>query len=209
MTLDKDKPTKVTARRKRIYAWSAAAFRWVHVYVSMLSFSALMFFAWTGITLNHPTWFGASTPMLRDQSGELDRALLSEPLDKLNLAEELRDRHRLRGKVARFEASELDIMIVFKGPGYAADVFIDRDSGAYTVSETVHGVASIMNDLHKGRDSGGAWAWFIDVSAVIMMIMSVSGFGLLLYLKKRRAPGLLAAVVGTIAMFLVWALGVP
>lgn len=209
MSLDNGIPTKIIPRRKRFYAWSAAAFRWVHVYVSMLSFSALMFFAWTGITLNHPTWFGASKPILRDQSGELDSALLSEPLDNLNLAEELRDRHRLRGKVSRFEASELDIMIVFKGPGYAADVFVDRDSGTYTVSETLHGVASIMNDLHKGRDSGIAWAWFIDVSAVIMMIMSLSGFGLLLYLKKRRAPGLLVAVVGTIAMFLVWALGVP
>jgi hypothetical protein len=147
--------------------------------------------------------------MLRDQSGDLDRDLLSEPLDKLRVAEELRDRHRLRGKVSRFEASELDIMIVFKGPGYAADIFVDRESGSYTVSETVHGVVSIMNDLHKGRDSGGAWGWFIDVSAVIMMIMSLSGFGLLLYLKKRRAPGLLVAVLGTIAMFLVWALGVP
>lgn len=30
--------------------------RWLHVYVSMLSFLTILFFAITGITLNHPEW---------------------------------------------------------------------------------------------------------------------------------------------------------
>ncbi|XZE20826.1 PepSY-associated TM helix domain-containing protein [Pirellulaceae bacterium SH449] len=187
----------------------AKAFRWVHLYVSLLGFASLMFFAWTGITLNHPAWFGASTPTLRDQEGKLEIDLLTAPIDRLMLAEELRDRHRLRGKVARFEESELDIMVVFKSPGYAADVFIDRATGTYTVSETAHGITSIMNDLHKGRDSGEAWSWLIDVSAIVMMVMSLSGFGLLFYMKKKRAVGLLVAVIGTVAMLAVWIAGVP
>ncbi|MCA9104533.1 MAG: PepSY-associated TM helix domain-containing protein, partial [Planctomycetales bacterium] len=34
--------------------------RWVHLYLSMVGFAALFFFSVTGLTLNHPTWLGAS-----------------------------------------------------------------------------------------------------------------------------------------------------
>ncbi|MEM7756038.1 MAG: PepSY-associated TM helix domain-containing protein, partial [Planctomycetota bacterium] len=59
-----------------------------------------------------------------------------------------------RGAVAEFQISEYDYMVVFKGPGYAADIFIDRESGSYTVTETSSGTMAVLNDLHKGRDSG-------------------------------------------------------
>ena len=68
---------------------------------------------------------------------------------------------------------------------------------------------AIMNDLHKGRDSGKQWAWVIDLSAGVMMLMSVAGFGLLFYLKKRRVSGVLTAVIGTIAFIAAWAIWVP
>jgi hypothetical protein len=38
----------------RAYAWA----RTLHLYLSMLSFLAVLFFALTGLTLNHPEWFG-------------------------------------------------------------------------------------------------------------------------------------------------------
>ena len=203
-------PATKPKRRSLLYRKSAAAFRWLHIYLSMLGFTALMFFALTGITLNHPTWLGGSHQTTVDEMGELPTALLSGVVDELEVAETLRQRHGLKGRVQEFESDEFECMVVFKSPGYAADAFIDRDSGKYSVTVTSSNAIAVMNDLHKGRDSGSAWnTLVIDGSAILMALMSLSGFGLLFYLKKRRLSGVLTAVAGTIAIILVWVAAVP
>ncbi|MCG8651155.1 MAG: PepSY-associated TM helix domain-containing protein [Pirellulales bacterium] len=200
---------KPRPRRRSLYAKSAAVFRWLHIYLSMLSFAAMMFFAFTGITLNHPTWFGASEQSVRDEAGGIDANLLSGEVDRLQVAESIRSTHSLRGRVAEFEIDEFECMLVFKGPGYAADVFVDRSTGKYTVTEISTGAMAVLNDLHKGRDSGKGWAWVIDISAVLMLLMSLAGFGLLFYLKKRRVSGVVTAVAGTVVLVAAWAIWVP
>ncbi|MEM6473450.1 MAG: PepSY-associated TM helix domain-containing protein, partial [Planctomycetota bacterium] len=79
----------------------------------------------------------------------------------------------------------------------------------YGVTVTSSNAIAVMNDLHKGRDSGTAWSLLIDISAILMAAFSVSGFGLLFYLKKRRTSGVVTALIGTILVFLVWAVWVP
>jgi uncharacterized protein len=39
--------------KKRAGKWA----RWSHIYLSMVSFAILFFFAATGLTLNHQDWF--------------------------------------------------------------------------------------------------------------------------------------------------------
>ena len=65
--------------------------------------------------------------------------------------------------------------MTFKGPGYAADAFIDRETGHYTVTQSYHGLVAILNDLHKGRDTGPAWSILIDVSAILLTLISLTG----------------------------------
>lgn len=208
--LSPQQPAPRPARRRTWYQTSAAWFRWVHIYVSMLSFAALFFFAVTGITLNHPTWLGAGEQRFSDTSGSLDpRLVVGEQVDELQVAESLRAAHGLKGRVTEFNSDEFECMVVFKGPGYSADVFVDRETGDYTLTEATTNLVAVLNDLHKGRDSGAAWSWVIDLSAVVMLVMSLSGFGLLFYLKKRRVAGVLTAVVGTLLLVMVWALWVP
>ncbi|MEM9586809.1 MAG: PepSY-associated TM helix domain-containing protein [Planctomycetota bacterium] len=184
-------------RRKSLFQKSAAVVRWLHIYISMLGFAALMFFAVTGITLNHPTWLGGSDQVVRDSTGQLPSELVQR-MDRLAIAERIRRDHQLRGAVHEFEVDDYECMIVFKGPAYAADVFVDRESGEYSLSVSTSSWVGLMNDLHKGRDSGLAWSWIIDVSALLMILMSLTGIVLLLYLKRRRLSGLVAAVVGTL-----------
>src|SRR5258708_40057779 len=47
--------------------------RWLHTYLSMLSFSILLFLAATGLTLNHAGWFEGQSNVARYQ-GTLDAA---------------------------------------------------------------------------------------------------------------------------------------
>ena len=196
----------MTNRKGRsLYARSASTMRWLHIYLSMVSFTALMFFAVTGITLNHPTWLGADQQFRREAQGELKKEWFEADPNKLEIAEALRGEQKLRGKVVQFEVSDLDCMVVFKSPGYAADIMIDRQTGHYQLTETSTGWISIMNDLHKGRDSGSGWSFIIDLSAIMMILVSLSGFALLLYLKLRRAAGLITALAGTLLFVLAWA----
>ena len=47
-------------RRLHLKRRMASLSRWLHIYLSMASFAILLFFAVTGLTLNHGESFGAS-----------------------------------------------------------------------------------------------------------------------------------------------------
>ncbi|HBE69738.1 MAG TPA: peptidase [Planctomycetaceae bacterium] len=203
---------KENKRKRTLYSLSAAWFRWLHIYISMLSFASLLFFAITGITLNHPTWFGGSEQVESDARGTMPSDILlakEEDVDKLGIAEWFRAEFDLKGKVVEFEVDEYECMIVFKGPGYAADIFVDRELSTFMLTETRSSFVAVLNDLHKGRDSGTGWKWLIDISAVVMIAMALSGFGLLFYLKKRRVSGTIVAAIGTVLLVCIWYWFVP
>ena len=52
---DKSGQDKKTRRwlQRQLAVWS----RWLHIYLSLISFGAILFFSVTGLTLNHPDWF--------------------------------------------------------------------------------------------------------------------------------------------------------
>lgn len=192
----------------------AAFMRWLHIYLSMFGLAALLFFSVTGITLNHPEWFEAGPESTVEAQGRIRPEWLGfgssspESVKKLEIVEHLRSAHGVRGPLADFRVDDQECSASFKGTGYAADAFIERETGEYRLTVTQHGLASILNDLHKGRDSGKVWSWVIDLSAGVLSAASLTGLILLLYIKRRRRLGLLtgclgALVLATIAYFVV------
>ena len=61
--------------------------------------------------------------------------------------------------------------------------------------------------MNRGQDA--AWSALIDVSAVLMTLISLTGLILLFYLKLRRVPGLVVTLIGTVAVVAVYLLWVP
>ncbi|RZK57454.1 MAG: peptidase, partial [Pedobacter sp.] len=57
--------------------------------------------------------------------------------------------------------------------------------------------------------SGKGWSWIIDISAVFLIIVSLSGLILLLFIKKKRIAGLITAVIGLIICYLIYVIFVP
>ena len=186
--------------------------RWLHIYLSMGSFAVLFFFAVTGLTLNHLEWFPDKQRTVT-LKGKLERAWLKpaegKEVGKLEIVEQLRKAHALRGAVSDFRVEDAQVAVSFKGPGYMADTFIDRESGNYELSETRMGLVAVMNDLHKGRDSGKVWGWIIDLSAILMVLVSLTGMALIFFLAKRRVSGLMVALLGTIACYAVYVIWAP
>ena len=64
---------------------------------------------------------------------------------------------------------------------------LDRQTGEAFVEVTTRGPIAYLNDLHKGRDTGAAWALFIDVFAVACLVFALTGLALLvLHARNRR-----------------------
>ena len=199
--------------RRLLAKWS----RWLHIYLSMFGLATILFFCATGLTLNHPDWFFEESTVQLE--GELPVEWLhvdAEPpkdwdgydfaheVDKLQVAEQLRAEHHLTGRLSDFLVFEDECEVTFEGPGYASTARIDRESGAYTLDVTSNDLVTIMNDLHKGRHTGEVWSWAIDVSAVIGVLVSLTGFVLIFFLRLRLKSGLMVALAGTIALYAVY-----
>ncbi len=72
-------------------------------------------------------------------------------------------------------------------PGGDGWVSIDRASGAVTSEFTDRGWISYLNDLHKGRNSGAVWKWFIDIFAFACLVFALTGL-FLLWLHSAKRP---------------------
>jgi uncharacterized protein len=185
-------------------AWS----RWLHIYLSMGSFAILFFFAVTGLTLNHTDWF-ADRQSTRQWKGSLDQRWLKPDVLKLEIAEKLRSAHGIRSAITDFRIDDGQAAVSFKGPGYSADAFIDRNSGTYEINETTMGFVAMLNDLHKGRDTGKVWSVVIDLSAILMVLVSLSGMVLIFFLQKRLLSGLMSVACGALVSYLLYRFWVP
>jgi hypothetical protein len=177
----------------------------------MFSFSVLLFFALTGLTLNHQELFSGQQ-RTSQYKGSVDPKWLqagSEGVSKLEIVEHLRKTHHITGAVGDFRVEDAECEVSFKGPGYTADAIIDRSTGKYDVTESRMGFVAILNDLHKGRDSGKPWGVVVDLSAILLTLVSLTGLILIFFLFKRRTSGLLVLAAGALLWYLAYAIWVP
>jgi hypothetical protein len=176
--------------------------RWLHTYVSMVGLMVVLLFSVTGITLNHPEWTLGSIEKRQEVKGQVPRDWVADGAEvkKLEVAEYLRKQHQLHGTVSEFRADERECSLSFKAPGYSADGFVDRQSGDYQLTIAAEGLVPVLNDLHRGRNSGKTWALLIDVCAVLLVVVSVTGVGMLLFLKRTRTSALWAGFAGLVIL---------
>lgn len=159
-------------------------------------------FAFTGITLNHaadiegqPKVEQVETVMpadvlalLGEGPGEGETAVLPAGVAGWLEAE-------LGAAVSRRtgEWSDVDVYVGMPKPGGDAWLSIDRETGDVVYENTDRGAISWLNDLHKGRNTGPVWFWFLDVFSVACLLFCLTGLGLL-WLHAPRRPSTWAIV---------------
>jgi hypothetical protein len=194
----------VTDRTRR----TAALVRWLHLYVSVASFAVVLFFAVTGLTLNHAEWFTGETPAATRSAGRVNDAWLALGRDdgvaKLEVAEALRRQHAPKGFVSEFRIEETQCIVAFKGPGYLGEATLNRKDGSYEFIETRLGLIAVLNDLHKARDSGAGWSLVVDISAVALALVSLSGLAMIAFMKRKLATAIKVTVAGTLLSLAAW-----
>lgn len=172
---------------KQLHAW-----HWISAAVSL---AGILVFSVTGLTLNHAASIAAE-PRIALVSGQLSPSaqgvLARGPASGLaplpsRVADELLADTGITAASRTAEWSAGEVYIAVPGPGRDAWASIDRATGRIEAELTDRGAVSFLNDLHKGRNTGTAWFWFIDVLAVASIIFTVTGL-LLLQLHARRRP---------------------
>ncbi len=189
--------------------------RWLHIYVSMTVLVVFVFFALTGITLNHPDWQLQAGKQSDSRQLQLPAALtgLEFSADQLQQAEQakqiadwLRAEHQIQGAVFAFsyDPDEQLLELDFKQPAGFANAQIALDSGVVELTAEFGGYLALLNDLHKGRYAGTAWKWLIDLVAIACLVFALSGFYLLWRQPARRWLGVQCALTGAGVMLLVY-----
>lgn len=195
-------PAPRVRRRRPLRLRVHTVLRWLHIYSSMVSLLVVLFFAATGVTLNHPDWL--ATERTEEVSGALPSTWkTAKGIDWLVVAEHLRATHGVRGTVADRTEDDRQGALTFRAPGYSADCFIDVRTGSYKLTVSYQGAVGVLNDLHRGRDAGRTWAWLIDVAGVFLVFLSLTGLSLLFYLKKVRLKGMLTLVSGAVLVIVL------
>ncbi len=164
----------------------------------------VLFFSVTGITLNHPEWIFGTETVTKEYTGTMPKTWLQNgKINWLETAETLRAAHNLKGKVSDTRSDTEQASISFRAPAYGADGFINLKDGTYKITVNAQGAVAVLNDLHRGRDAGKAWAWLIDISGGFLVIVAFSGLALSLFMKKTRVAALITAGTGTLLMVLL------
>ncbi|WP_298669934.1 PepSY-associated TM helix domain-containing protein [uncultured Sphingomonas sp.] len=194
------------AQRRRWRHWWLKQLHTWHWVSAALSLIGMLLFAITGITLNHAATISAS-PVVAQRSGELPAPL------RAHLARPHADAAPLPAAVATAvenavgldpagragEWSDGEVYVAMPRPGGDAWVSIDRGTGKITAEITSRGWVSYLNDLHKGRNAGSAWFWFIDIFAVACILFTLTGL-LLLQLHARHRPSTWPLVAAGLAI---------
>ena len=173
--------------------WLKQLHQW-HWISAALSLIGMLLFAITGFTLNHAGQIEAK-PKVVDHKATLPADLLAQlasgPTEgkrPLPIRVETWLDKAVDADIARREGewSAEEVYVALARPGGDAWISIDRTTGAVEHEKTTRGAISLLNDLHKGRNAGKAWGWFIDVFAGACVVFAVTGLILLQFHARAR-----------------------
>ncbi|MGK6356289.1 PepSY-associated TM helix domain-containing protein [Sphingomonas sp. DT-207] len=206
-------PAKIKRSRKSFWLKQLHTWHWMSSAISLIG---MLLFAITGFTLNHAADIEAA-PQVREASAQLPPELLRQvaPDDAADA------KKPLPPQVSSWVAANLpfsgrgeaewsadEIYLAQPRPGGDGWVAIDRATGEVTTEATSRGWIAYLNDLHKGRNAGTVWKWFIDIFVAACVIFSLTGLVLLwMHSKHRRSTWPLVAaglvIPALIAIFLI------
>lgn len=181
--------------------------RWLHVYASMIAFVVILFFGATGLLLNHPSWLWGDEEVTTILEGNLPESVIVDGgrIEFLSVSEYFRSEHGVGGEVTNFDQIGDEGSINYTGPGYGASARFDVTDLSYRITVREEGFVNAMRDLHTGSDSGSAWSLVIDLSAVFLVVVAVTGLAIQVLMKKRRTTALAWMAGGlVVSVALMW-----
>ncbi len=175
-----------------------------HGWLSAFAFLALIFFAATGIVLNHPDWLDArlAPPVITTVTlapGDLSAVrLAAEP--GVELTELVGRRTRLVGLYQDGQVVEGEVYVRLQGVRGTSNLRADLATGAVLVSVDKRPLLGVLNELHRSETARWPWQVFVDVIAGVLIVTALAGFALFLTMKTRLKTALALTALSAAAM---------
>ncbi|GEQ77735.1 membrane protein [Comamonas testosteroni] len=179
---------------KKLHEW-----HWISSAICLIG---MLLFAVTGFTLNHAGQI-ESKPKVESRDAQLPPDLLEKLQQAQKQGVEAADKNavglpaevdgwlaqqiKVSAKGFAVEWSEDEAYVPMPRPGGDAWLRVDLKEGSVEYEKTDRGWISYLNDLHKGRNTGGAWSLFIDIFAVGCLVFCITGL-LILKMHAQRRP---------------------
>ena len=186
-----------------------SATRTVHIYLTVFAMLLMVFFAATGLLLNHEEWVTAGEAAPVERTGTLPMALLTHAPDTAGIVATLRTTYGALGALSTFDSDGEELRVELRGPGRRFEAAITLATGEMKITTENRPFLIRMDDLPRGKDSGKAWSWLIDLSAILLLLGALTGITLWIALPKRRTLGLIALGLGVGICVVVYLLVVP
>jgi hypothetical protein len=202
-------PHRPMPRHQPLYRAMLHYSRTLHTYLSMLATVLFIFFATTGFMLNHPVWFGLDNTRSTESTVSIPATVIASK-DKLTLVEFLRA-NGATGAVEKFDwPGEGEVFHVsFKSPKSQCDADITLPAGDTRLTVETHGVLGLITRLHTAKEAGPVWRLLLDATAVLLILVCVTGLVLWQSLPKRRTIGSAGIVLSVLAVGVAYWLCVP
>lgn len=184
-----------------------------HGYLSAFAFLALLFFAVTGILLNHPDALKVRVPPPAEKTLTLTPAevasLKAAPQPAPVLVKIVAPRVRLKGRLKDSEAVGDELFVRMQGVRGSSDLRADLAAGTVSVVVEAQHPIAVANALHRGELAASAWRLVIDIAAVVLIALSLVGYVLFLSLRFRLRTALVLTGLSLAAMLAVFLAATP
>ena len=182
-----------------------------HGYLSAFAFAALLFFATTGLILNHPDWFAGAAPPLQESTFALTQAQLEQvrvaAVPGEVLARIAAEHATLHGEYKDGTVAGDQIFVRLQGARGSSDIRANTTDGSVAVATEAATAVAVMNALHRGETAGAAWRLSIDVMAIVMIVVALAGYAIFLSMSGKLRTALLisaASIAAALVVFLLF-----
>lgn len=173
--------------------------RRLHSWFSMVGLLVLLFFGFTGLTLHHQEWTFGIQPETTTITGTLPAGSVNGGAPNyLVISEYLRADQGATGQITDYGLDGETGRISYAGPASSSTINFSTSDLSFEMTSTHHGLVTFANNLHRGENTSTAWSWVIDVTAGMLIAVSVTGLLLQLLIRKRRKTALILLGSGVV-----------
>lgn len=157
-----------------------------HLFSSLIAAIFLLFFAFSGYVMNHRAELGLDEIEETSNETTLSESLLSGKVTKTAILEWCQVQGA-RGDLAEYIQDDEEILISYVCAGGHFDAEIDLVTRNVTIIIQKNGFLETLGEIHRSPSPvGNTSSLFIDIMAVLMAVVSLSGIYLFFRMATRQ-----------------------